>query len=144
MAAQKKVRLYRSESNKVIAGVAGGLAEIAEIDATLIRIGFLLLFVFGGSGLLIYIILWLVMPSKSDLGTKSEDVIRKNADEMKTSAEVMAKRAKGSDARSLIGLAIVFMGVVFLLQNYGYNFINLDKTWPLFIIVVGIVILSKK
>lgn len=54
--------LTRSQSQKKIAGVAGGIAKNYGWDATLVRLGFVLLFICGGSGLLIYLILWLIMP----------------------------------------------------------------------------------
>ncbi len=55
-------QLRRSRSNKVIAGVCGGLAEYFGIDAVLIRIVFLLLVFAAGVSPLLYIILWVVMP----------------------------------------------------------------------------------
>ncbi|MCU0335152.1 MAG: PspC domain-containing protein, partial [Chitinophagaceae bacterium] len=58
-------RLYRDEQDKIIAGVASGIAHYMNIDPAVVRILFALLFIFGGSGLLIYIILWIVLPSRS-------------------------------------------------------------------------------
>ena len=55
-------RLYRSRSDRKIAGVCGGIAEHFGWDPTLVRLGWLLLTLMGGSGVLIYLILWLVMP----------------------------------------------------------------------------------
>ncbi len=60
-------RLYRSESDKKIAGVCGGLAEYFKVDATLIRVGFVILLLPGGfPGLLPYIVLWIIMPKKNN------------------------------------------------------------------------------
>lgn len=55
-------RLYRSREDANIAGVCGGLAEYFNVDSTLIRIIFVLATLLGGPGLIIYIVLWLVMP----------------------------------------------------------------------------------
>lgn len=56
-------KLYRSNTDKMIAGVCGGLARYLGIDPTLIRLVFALLVFFGvGSGLLVYVILMIVMP----------------------------------------------------------------------------------
>jgi phage shock protein C len=55
-------KLYRSQSQRMIAGVCGGLADYFNVDATLIRVLFLLLTVFGGSGLVIYIVMWIIVP----------------------------------------------------------------------------------
>jgi phage shock protein C len=46
----------------MIAGVCGGLAEYFSVDATLMRVLFLLLAVFGGSGIVIYIVMWIIVP----------------------------------------------------------------------------------
>jgi phage shock protein C len=55
-------RLMRSTSERMIAGVCGGLAEYFNMDPTLVRIILVLLALAGGPGLLIYLILWVVMP----------------------------------------------------------------------------------
>lgn len=55
-------RLYRDESSSSIGGVCAGLGWFFGIDPVLIRIGFILLTVLGGSGVLLYIILWIVIP----------------------------------------------------------------------------------
>jgi phage shock protein C len=58
-------RLYRSPSDKKIAGVCGGLADYFQIDPTIVRVIFLILLVPGGiPGFLPYIILWIVVPIK--------------------------------------------------------------------------------
>lgn len=58
-------KLYRSRTNRQIAGVAGGLGEYFGIDPTLVRIIFVIMALAGGPGLLLYIILWLVMPEET-------------------------------------------------------------------------------
>lgn len=55
-------RLTRSSSDKMIAGVCGGLAQYFNIDATIVRLVFFLAVFLGGVSPLIYIILWIVMP----------------------------------------------------------------------------------
>jgi phage shock protein C len=55
-------KLYRSSSDKIIGGVCVGLGEHFKIDPTLVRLAFALLFFLGGHGLLLYLILWIIMP----------------------------------------------------------------------------------
>lgn len=55
-------RLYRSRTDRQIAGVAGGLAEYLDIDPTLVRLGFIFLSLVGGPGLLLYVIMWVIVP----------------------------------------------------------------------------------
>ena len=57
-------RLYRSRTNRKLAGVCGGLAEYSNVDATLIRVLFVVFAVLGGPGLLIYLVLWIVVPQQ--------------------------------------------------------------------------------
>ena len=58
-------KLYRSRTDKKIAGVCGGLAEYFNVDATVIRIIFIVLLLPGGfPGLLPYLILWIFVPLK--------------------------------------------------------------------------------
>jgi phage shock protein C len=55
-------RLTRSSTDKKIGGVCGGLAEYFDLDPTLIRVIWVLLVLCGGTGLLAYVILWIVLP----------------------------------------------------------------------------------
>lgn len=56
-------RLYLSSTDKKIAGVCGGLAEYFGIDPTIVRIIFLFLLFGAGSGLLLYLIVWIAAPN---------------------------------------------------------------------------------
>jgi phage shock protein C len=55
-------RLTRVEEGRMIAGVCAGLARYFGVDPTIVRIIFVLLFLFAAGGLLLYLILWLIMP----------------------------------------------------------------------------------
>ena len=55
-------RLYKSNENKMIDGVCGGLGEYFDIDPTLVRLGWVLFCALGGSGILAYIIAAIVIP----------------------------------------------------------------------------------
>jgi phage shock protein C len=55
-------RLYRSLDNKIIAGVCGGLGRYFGLDANRIRIAWLIAALLFGTGLVIYVVLWIVLP----------------------------------------------------------------------------------
>lgn len=58
-------KLRRSRSEKMIAGVCGGLAEYFDLDPSLVRIGYALLTLFTAfAGVLVYIIMWIIVPQK--------------------------------------------------------------------------------
>lgn len=55
-------RLQRTRDDRRLAGVCGGIAEYFGWDSTLVRIAWILLTLLGGSGILLYLIFWVVMP----------------------------------------------------------------------------------
>lgn len=60
--ADGKKKLTRSRSDRWLAGVCGGIAEYFDVDSTLIRVLFILFGFAVGGGILIYIILWIIIP----------------------------------------------------------------------------------
>lgn len=67
-------RLYKSNDEKFICGVCGGLAEYFDVDPTLVRLIVVALTIFGGPGIIAYIIAAVVMPYKDDLSDGSDVV----------------------------------------------------------------------
>ncbi len=61
-------KLYRSATDKKIAGVCGGVAEYFGIDSTIVRLLLVAFVIMGGAGVLAYIIAWLVMPERPEIG----------------------------------------------------------------------------
>jgi phage shock protein C len=59
-------RIRRSDDDRMIAGVAGGIAEHFDVDPGSVRLAFAALAVFGGSGLLFYLIAWIVIPAEDE------------------------------------------------------------------------------
>ncbi len=64
-------KLYRSNADRVLAGVCGGVGEYFGIDPALLRLGFAALFVLGGSGLLAYILAAVIIPKEGDAAHES-------------------------------------------------------------------------
>jgi phage shock protein C len=56
-------QLTRSETDRVIAGVAGGIAERFGLNPTLVRIAWVVSVLFGGFGILLYVVLWIALPA---------------------------------------------------------------------------------
>ncbi len=57
-----KKRLQRSRTERMVAGVCGGIAEYLDVDPTLVRLLWVAITLMGGAGVLLYIILWVIMP----------------------------------------------------------------------------------
>ncbi len=73
-------QLYRKREGRIVAGVCTGLADYLGIDATLIRLGFAVLTIFGFSGVLLYLIAWVVMPDEGEKSSIAENLVNKNRD----------------------------------------------------------------
>ena len=57
-------KLYRSDVDKKIAGVCGGISEYFKIDSTIVRLLLVVFCLMGGAGVLLYIVAWVVMPER--------------------------------------------------------------------------------
>jgi phage shock protein PspC (stress-responsive transcriptional regulator) len=70
-------RLYRIQDGRLVAGVCVGLAAYFGIDPTLVRLAFVVLTVFGGFGILLYLGAWLVIPDEIDGVSIAEGFVNK-------------------------------------------------------------------
>lgn len=144
-------RLLRSQSNRMVAGVCGGLGEYLGIDPTFIRIFFLLL-VFGeGAGVLIYMVLWILLPAQGSAGGP-ESTIQQNAEEISTRARELGQemsaglRGNNRQVSLLVGVALVLIGSVYLLDNLNLAWLawlRFSTLWPVLLILGGAVLLYR-
>jgi len=138
-------KISRSETDRVLAGVAGGLGEYFQIDPVIIRLIFILLTIFGGGGVLAYIILWLLIPSRKNTGRNSDETIRKNAEELKNKAKSFAFEFKemsvDHNPKNWLGLFVIALGILFLLDNLG--FLRFHLFWPILLIFLGLFLVFK-
>src|SRR5437867_2336402 len=87
-------RILRSRNERMIAGVAGGLAAYFKIDPLVVRLGFALLALMNGVGIILYLILWLLLPNEDSAAADSRGQVRENVDEMRATAESAAQRVR--------------------------------------------------
>ena len=71
-------QLQRLRKGRVVAGVCAGLAGYFSVDVTLIRLVFAVLTVFGGAGILFYLVAWLIIPEEDETASIVENMINKN------------------------------------------------------------------
>jgi len=70
-------QLQRLRKGRIVAGVCAGLAEHFGIDVTLVRLAFAFLSVFGGAGVLFYLVAWLIIPEEDESASIVENMINK-------------------------------------------------------------------
>jgi phage shock protein C len=144
-------RLHKSSDNKIIFGVCGGLGEYFNVDPALFRVIFLFLLLFGGGGLLLYLVMAIVMPSVEQKDAPAKDAIKQNAEQLgkdiKEGVDKMTERLQNrrDDGHLILGLILLLLGGYFLLSNFGYGLpFDIGKLWPAIIIVLGIYVLMRK
>jgi len=91
----EKKRLERNTEDKIIAGVASGVADFFGIDRSLVRVLWAIAVLFGGFGGLIYIILWIVLPEAGQDRTVADD-LREKVEDSQASKE--AESDDGDDS----------------------------------------------
>lgn len=138
-------KLTRNPQDKMVAGVASGLAQYFQLEVTWVRIAFALAVFFGGSGILIYIILWIVMPEKAYNPFQYTDY-RVNSDEPTPTYNTFEKPKSKVNASLIGGLILIGLGSYFLLREFDIipDWFSIRKLWPLVLIGFGLSILLKK
>ena len=89
-------RLHRSETDRLIFGVAGGLAKYFTVDPVIVRIAFVIFALANGVGLLIYLVLAVIMPKEESTLSHPGDVAKENLDSMPGEAAEAGRRASAA------------------------------------------------
>ncbi len=145
-------RLYRSPDDRMLAGVAGGLAEMVDIDPSIIRIVWAVLVVLtGGLALLVYIVMAIVVPERP-IGVKPRHQIGSDAAGVSAASDAAgpasptshgrARRGDRSDATRgglVAGLILIVIGAFFLVRELIPS-IDLGFWWPTVAIGLGVVL----
>lgn len=126
-------RLERDIRNKAIGGVCAGLGNYFDMDPAFWRVLFFFLFFFGCSGLLIYIILWAVMPSQKVYATSND------AMDQTFNAETTLEPKK-KNGNMVAGLTLIGIGALLLISRYIPE-INWHTAWPILLIILGLVLI---
>lgn len=143
-------RLYRSQQDRVIGGVCGGLGAYFGQDPLLFRLLFVLLTLATGTGIAIYLLLWLILPTAQQAFAEQEQVLRQNIEEIRRQARDLGQQVRGTftsrtattrnDALILMGIILVGLGLMLLFRNLGL-LAWMRFLWPLALIALGVAIL---
>ncbi|NTW22431.1 PspC domain-containing protein [Candidatus Falkowbacteria bacterium] len=147
-------RPKRSRADRIIFGVCGGLANHYELDATLIRILFILLALTNGVGIVLYLILAIMMPLEdgTEEGISREAKAKELAGEIGQKAKALGQEMKENQtlrwrSRNVFGGVVVFIGVIMLLERvapFVFHWVNWGVIWPLLIIFLGLYLIAHK
>lgn len=136
----KEKRLVRPKSGRMLFGVAAGIANYFKIDPTIVRLIFVIITIWGGVGLVLYIVGIFFIPDEKDHGKVIEDRVEKVAAEIKEKFQARNRRLRGEQ---IFGIIILILGLIFLFNVFipAFTFLHF---WPLILIVIGLIILLSK
>ncbi len=129
-------KLYRSQTNKVFAGVCGGLGEYFDVDPVVIRVLFVLMVLFGGAGIVLYFAAIFIVPKRPFTFSDSPP-----------SQEVRPQSQQNGNVRNWFGIALVTGGALLLLANleifHFFDFLEnaFEFVFPVLLIILGMAII---
>ena len=155
-----KPRLERSNTNRVIGGVCGGIAEYLAVDATLVRVVFLFTaFITAGLFVLGYIVLLVLMPqpgqpapfttstppSATDTTARMDAASGAVTPATVTPVDPAVHAAEAERRRMAFGFVLIGIGVAALLSNAGvFRFVQWQFLWPVVLIGIGVLFLAQR
>lgn len=123
-------KLMRSQTDRMFGGVCAGLGRYLNLDATLVRLAFVLFTLAGGAGILIYLILLIVMPLDSTPGNVVDYGLMDDEARRRTSM--------------LVGGGLILVGLVYLMGRIpALAWLSFGNLWPLLLIIAGIAMIVK-
>lgn len=153
-------RFYRSNTNRIIGGVCSGLGDYFDIDPVIMRVIFFILAFAGGGGVLIYILLWILVPDqpvqytnhyKSKPNThnsksmETEDVKFEETrndnnsqpfNNQQNNNNSNNKTPEKSNGALIAGLMLIVLGFMFLADRF-IPAISFGDLWPLILVAIG-------
>lgn len=151
-------RLYRSTTDRMVSGVAGGLADYLNLDPSLVRIVWaVLMVVTGGFFLLVYIVMWIVVPEGAGgMRARWRDVTASAGEPSDVTGDpadaaagepvgaeprpFATTHAGGGNGRLVFGLVLIALGAWFLLREY-VPAIAWGRFWPVLLVLAGVALL---
>jgi phage shock protein PspC (stress-responsive transcriptional regulator) len=147
-----KSKLIRSQTDRMVSGVCGGLAAYLGIETVWVRLFFVLTGMANGFGLLAYLILWIIMPEAGREDATTGQTVESNVQEMAGKAQELAQGVgdafRGRPNRQagiIVGAGLIVVGAVFLLDTlHIFDWLSFGRLWPLLLIVGGLALLVSR
>jgi phage shock protein PspC (stress-responsive transcriptional regulator) len=133
----------RSESDRIISGVCGGIAAYLGVDSVFVRLAFLLLLFASGIGFLLYFILMIIMPSEANIDQPSSKIVQDNLDRLGDDFGHGVRRVQAHpEGRTLAAVLLIALGVFLLFENLGW--LSSGIFWSLALIGLGLYLILRR
>ena len=144
-------KLYRSKSDRMIAGVCGGLGEYLNVDPVWLRLFFVILLFATGFGFWAYLIMWIIIPEEGRATHTTGDTVQANVQEIADRArgfgQGVQRGLQGQQTTSdngptsgtiIVGTAFIVLGAMLLLNRLNlFWWFKWDVMWPLMLVLIG-------
>jgi len=141
-----EARLMKSDDDRMISGVCGGIAAYLGVDSVIVRLAFILLALASGVGFLLYIILMIIMPRENNLNDAPSDVAQENIGQIGNDVSSGFKRVRQHRQGPAIAAGLlILLGVYLLLSNFGLlSWLSGGVFWSLLLIGAGIYLIARR
>ena len=136
-------KLYRSRRLRVLGGIAGGLAQYFNLDPTLVCVLFVVVTILHGFGILLYIILWIVVPEEPfeiAYQVKPDDQTATDGQSAQTGSMnfdgSQSLPQKQSSGRIVVGIVLIVIGLIFFADRIIPSF-DLRDVLPIAFVLIG-------
>lgn len=144
-------KLYRSNKDYILLGVCAGVADYFGVDPIIVRLIFVALSLGGGSGVLVYIVLALVIPKEPGLEkiVDRKEKVEEFATEVGEKVKKLGKEIKFDEMKKdkkngFLALAVIMLGLFLLLNQMTPGWFRWDLFWPVMVILAGVYLMVKK
>ena len=137
-----KEGISRSRQNRIFGGVSGGLADYLSIDLLVIRILFVASVFLSGIGILLYIIMWIVIPEETTMTYSAADNINTSGATSEPDINFTMPKKKNKNGQVIFGMVLILIGVFFLGIEV-FSFFNFEDLLPIILVGFGIYLLWK-
>jgi len=131
-------QLYRTKKNSIIAGVAAGIADYFDVDPIIVRAIFIISTFAWGMSIVIYLVLWIIVPSETKLKEQQPEFI----DETLFEANEIEHQTKRENRRIAAGITLIVLGG-FIFIDKIFPWFDLGNFWPIFLVILGVLLLLK-
>ena len=128
----RSLPLQRRTSGRVVGGVAGGLGDYLNVDPILLRVAFAGLMVFGGAGLVLYVLGWILIPATGQPESIAQSALR-----------LVSRRTGRLGAMALVVVVVIVLSP-WISNLFSNRFIPPEVFWALAIALIGVVLLLPR
>ena len=137
-----KEGISRSRQNRIFGGVSGGLADYLSIDILVIRILFVASVFLSGIGILLYIIMWIVLPEEKMIDFASPEWNSSASSTSEPDVNFTIPQKKNKNGQVIFGVILIIIGIFFLGIEV-FSFLNFADLLPILLVGLGIYLLWK-